>query len=167
MPTQCSPILGYPTVVWYCQCQQCIVFLSLHPTSELQYSLGAMSDRTSADALLPGTGYSPDYGINDSVDGDSMTSSSEKSSTPAVSQSTQDGPKKKNRIWVVAMCALIACLASLVNGLMLSFSSPTLDILSLSPSSAHYIQNGSTAASLFGVCFLCSTNISVHNDYKE
>ena len=129
--------------------------LSLHPTSDLQKCLfGAMSDQGSGDALLPGTGYSPDYGINDSADGDSMTSS-ERSSTPAVTQSTQGDPKKKTRVWVVAMCALIACLASLVNGLMLSFSSPTLDFLSKQdPNSPHYIKNESVEASLYGVCFL-------------
>ena len=111
-----------------------------------------MGDRNSGDALLPGTGYSPDYGINDSADGDSITVSGESSSPPAV-QSCQGGTKKKrDRIWVVAMCALIACLASLVNGLMLSFSSPTLDILNSPTNTAHKIANGSTQASLFGVC---------------
>ena len=109
-----------------------------------------MGDRNSGDALLPGTGYSPDYGINDSVDDDGMTVS-EKSSSPPVVQSSQGGTKR-DRIWAVAMCALIACLASLVNGLMLSFSSPTLEILSSPKITAHKIANGSIQASLFGVC---------------
>ena len=110
-----------------------------------------MSDRSSGDALIPGTGYSPDYGINDAVDGDSMTSS-EKSSSPPIVQSSQGGTKKKkDRIWAVAMCALIACLASLVNGLMLSFSSPTLDFLNSTEIPAHVISSGSINASVCGV----------------
>ena len=110
-----------------------------------------MGDRNSGDALLPGTGYSPDYGINDSIDDDGMTAS-EKSSSPPVVQSSHGGAlKNRDRIWAVALCALIACLASLVNGLMLSFSSPTLDILNSPKNTAHKIANGSIKASLFGV----------------
>ena len=145
------------SVVWLLS-MSTVHCLSLHPTSDLQKCLfGAMSDQGSGDALLPGTGYSPDYGINVSADGDSITSS-ERSSTPAVTQSTQGVPKKKTRVWVVAMCALIACLASLVNGLMLSFSSSTLDFLSKQDiHSPGYIQNGSVEASLYGVCFFPRT----------
>lgn len=116
-----------------------------------------MSDRGSGDALLFGKGYTPDYGINDSADAVSL-SASEKSSPPeSIVQSIKDASKSKGRLWSVALCALIACLASLVNGLMLSFSSPTLSLLnSTDVPRAHRIESG-PRASLFGVCL--SSNI--------
>ena len=120
--------------------------------------IAIMSDRdsrsTDRDALLPGTGYSPDYGINESNDGDDIGSSGS-AVPPSVIQSSRTAPKK-DRVWVVAMCALIACLASLVNGLMLGFTSPTLDKLNI-VTGAQHITNGSKEASLFGVCFFCNT----------
>lgn len=117
--------------------------------------IAVMSDRdsrsTEHDALLPGTGYSPDFGINESNDGHDFGSSGG-AVPPSVVQSSHS-TSNKDRVWVVAMCALIACLASLVNGLMLGFTSPTLDKLS-NVTGAQHISNGSTEASLFGVCVL-------------
>ena len=115
-----------------------------------------MSDRGSGDALLFGKGYTPDYGINDSADADSL-STSEKSSPPeSIVQSIKDASKSQGRLWSVALCALIACLASLVNGLMLSFSSPTLSLLNSTDVPAHRIESDTKYASLFGVCLICS-----------
>lgn len=113
------------------------------------------SRSTDRDALLPGTGYSPDYGINESNDGDDIDSSGGAVPPSVVQSSRSRTASKKDRVWVVAMCALIACLASLVNGLMLGFTSPTLDKLNkLQMTDARHITNGSKEASLFGVCFL-------------
>ena len=112
--------------------------------------IAVMSNQsTERDALLPGTGYSPDFGINESNDSHDLGSSGS-AVPPSVAQSSRSA-SKKDRVWVVAMCVLIACLASLVNGLMLGFTSPTLDKLS-NVTGAQHITNGSTKASLFGVC---------------
>ena len=110
-----------------------------------------MSDRGSTDALFPGKGYTPDYGINESDDHVAAYSkSTQSSSSPPLAQSSSYGGHKNDKVWVVAMCALIACLASLVIGLMLGFTSPTLDKLD-SVSGAHNIKSGSSRASLLGV----------------
>ena len=109
-----------------------------------------MSIQGSTDDLFPGKGYTPDYGINESTECDVAVSSksTQSSSLPTLVQS-----KKTDKVWVVAMCALIACLASLVIGLMLGFSSPTLDILDSKPNdSVYHIESSSKEASLFGVC---------------
>ena len=114
-----------------------------------------MGDRNSGDALLLGKGYTPDYGINDSGDADSL-STSEKSSPPeSIVQSIKDASAGRGRIWAVAMCALIACLASLVNGLMLAFSSPTLNLLNSTDNHVHIIRSDSPDASLLGVRLHC------------
>lgn len=123
-------------------------------TSLFQFDRGIMGDwpdprPSEQDALLPGTGYSPDYGINESNDGDVFGSSSS-AVPPSVVPSSSRTKRKKDRVWVVALFALIACLASLVNGLMLGFSSPTLDKLNYTTGAQH-ISNGSREASLFGV----------------
>lgn len=131
-----------------CQYQQHTSFSSL---------IAVMSNRdsrsTERDALLPGTGYSPDFGINESNDSHDFGSSGSAVPPSIVQSSSSRSAPKKDRVRVVAMCALIACLASLVNGLMLGFTSPTLDKLN-NVTGAQHISNGSREASLFGVCFL-------------
>ena len=58
----------------------------------------------------------------------------------------------KERVWTVAACALIACLASLVNvGMMLGFSSPALKQLQFDVSEDFQISNTDIEFSLFGV----------------
>ena len=117
-----------------------------------------MSNQGSTDELFPGKGYIPDYGINESTEYDdhvaAYSKSTQSSSTVPLAQSSSHASGHKNdKVWVVAMCALIACLASLVIGLMLGFTSPTLDILdSLPKSDVHHIESGSSKASLLGVC---------------
>ena len=103
-----------------------------------------------SDALLPGTGYAPDYGIDQSLETSGGLEASEKTPCPSVVQSAMESPRNE-RVWAVVMCSLIACLASLVNGLMLSFSSATLDKLNSTTDSIHHISNGSKEASLLGV----------------
>ena len=116
-----------------------------------------MSNQGSTDELFPGKGYVPDYGINESTEYDdhvaAYSKSTQSSSTPPLVQSSSHGGHKNDKVLVVARCALIACLASLVIGLMLGFTSPTLDILdSLPKSDVHHIESGSRKASLLGVC---------------
>ena len=116
-----------------------------------------MSIRGSTDELCPGKGYTPDYGINQSTEYDDQTGvyskSTQSSSGPALAQSSSHSDQKNDKVWVVAMCALIACLASLVIGLMGGFTSPTLDELEkLPPSDIRHIGSGDRKASLLGVC---------------
>lgn len=111
-----------------------------------------MSNQGSTDALFPGKGYTPDYGINESTEYDDHAATYSKSIQSSSNPSLPSrGSHKNDKVWVVAMCALIACLASLVIGLMLGFTSPTLDKLD-SESGAHHIKSGSGRASLLGVC---------------
>ena len=91
-----------------------------------------------SDALLPGAGYAPDYGIDQSLETSGSLEASEKTPRPSVIQSVMESPRNE-RVWTVIMCSLIACLASLVNGLMLSFSSATLDKLNLMTDSAQSV----------------------------
>ena len=116
-----------------------------------------MSIRGSTDELCPGKGYTPDYGINQSTEYNDQTAayskSTQSSAGPALAQSSSHGDHKNDKVWVVAMCALIACLASLVIGLMLGFTSPTLDELDILPlSDVRHIGSGDSKASLLGVC---------------
>jgi len=76
-------------------------------------------------ALLPGTGHSPSYGINESVTS-SLGDSGRPGSTVQSIVSTAAG---KERIWTVAKCSLIACIAAMVNGIVIGYSSPALSNL--------------------------------------
>jgi hypothetical protein len=116
-----------------------------------------MSIGGSTDELRPGKGYTPDYGINESTEYDDhiagYTKSTQSSSTLPLAQSSSHGGNKNDKVWIVAMCALIACLASLVIGLMLGFTSPALDELdSLPQNDVRHIGSGDSKASLLGVC---------------
>ena len=126
-----------------------------------------MSNQGSTDDLCPGKGYTPDYGINRSTEYEdhiaAYSKSTQSSSIPPLAQSSSycHGHCSKIASLVslvvvyrrVFRCALIACLASLVIGLMIGFTSPTLDLLdSLSPHDAHHIGSGDRKASLLGVC---------------
>ncbi len=59
--------------------------------------------------------------------------------------------RDEERVWPVAVCSFIACLASLLCGLMLSFSSPTLAELAEEPNPNRRILANQTAGSLFAV----------------
>ena len=61
---------------------------------------------------------------------------------------------EKERTWSVALCSFIACLASLINGLMLSFSSPTLAELAVETDPSRRLVANETAGSLFAVGIL-------------
>ena len=92
----------------------------------------------STDSLLA-QGHTPDYGINDS----------QELSYRARRAVQSDNPERWH---VVAFCALTACLASMVAGMSLSFSSIIIDELNTSPAHENWrIGTDSIEASLIGV----------------
>ena len=116
-------------------------------------TIPAMADDshyTSSDALLPGRGYTPDYGINQSITpNDSLEASDEAPHSSAINTDVQSA--RSERVWWVAVCSLIACLASLVNGMMLGFSSPALTQLQFNVTETEKINATDIRYSLFGV----------------
>ena len=107
-----------------------------------------------SDSLLPGRGYTPDYGINQSVSPSNSWEASEKMPRPSAINTAIKSAGSGERVWMVAMCSLIACLASLVNGMMLGFSSPALTQLQFNVSTEDQIAPTDIRYSLFGVCAL-------------
>ena len=103
-----------------------------------------------SDSLLAGRGYTPDYGINQSISPSGSYEASEKVPRPSAIQTALESHGSE-RIWVVAMCSLIACLASVVNGMMLGFSSPALSQLQSNVTPEYQISNTDIKYSLFGV----------------
>ena len=99
-------------------------------------------------------GYSSDYGVNGSTECDVLASDTKSGSRSKSNSPPPEPPSSlsKERIWTVAACALIACLASLVNvGMMLGFSSPALKQLQFNVSEEFQITNTDVKFSLFGV----------------
>ena len=108
-----------------------------------------------SDALLPGKGHSPSYGINDSADLQGSSIETSGRTAPSVIQAITSSGSSGERVWVVAMCSLIACLASMINGMVIGYSSPTLSILtSDSQNNWEKFQRGDIYSSLFGVSIL-------------
>ncbi len=120
----------------------------------------ADSDRLSgtSDALLPGAGHTPGYGINDFENSNlesTITESGKTITSIGVRRDTMNG---KENVWVVARCAITACMASFVCGLTGGFSSPTLLELEnkdITVYSAQLFNPNSSYPNLFGVS--CST----------
>ena len=108
-------------------------------------------DYQASDSLLPGRGYTPDYGINQSVSPSNSWEASEKMPRPSAINSAMRSAGSSERVWKVAMCSLIACLASLVNGMMLGFSSPALTQLQFNVTAEDRIKPSDIKYSLFGV----------------
>lgn len=106
-----------------------------------------------SDSLLPGTGHTPTYGLN---------------------ESTEEYTEGKSRWFVVAVCALSACIASLVTGMSLSFSSILINELADEDGRAYtddweIIPDSGRIASLIGVSSLSkmytrSGNCSIVNN---
>ena len=123
-------------------------------------------DYNASDSLLPGGGYSPDYGINQSIAGSNSWEASEKVPRPSAINTAIKSAVSGERVWMVAMCSMIACLASLVNGMMLGFSSPALTQLQFNISKEDRINSTDIRYSLFGVrvytlhYMLCTIDIS-------
>lgn len=103
-----------------------------------------------SDSLFSGRGYTPDYGINQSITPSGSFEASEKVPRPSAIQ-TAFKSHGSERVWTVAMCSMIACLASLVNGMMLGFSSPALTQLQFNVSEELKISSTDIKYSLFGV----------------
>ena len=116
-----------------------------------------MSSRArDTDSLLhPGQGHSPSYGINEeSSEGSGKGSAEVKISIFHI----------KERVWTVAVFSLIACLGSVVIGMMLGYSTNTLSELSTlyqNGDEEYGIKNGTWTASLFGVSILCNRNNTI------
>ena len=108
------------------------------------------------DPLLSEKRYSSSYGIKESKECDVLVSDARSASK---SQSESDSPPPdpyqgtltKERVWTVAVCALTACLASLLNGMMLGFSSPALKQLQFNVSVEFQLSSTDVKYSLFGV----------------
>ncbi len=107
-----------------------------------------------SEALMPGKGHSPSYGINDSSDLSGASIDSSGKTTTSVIQNIVN-PSTNERVWMVAMCSLIACIAAMVNGVVIGYSSPTLSYLSSEDvKNKHplwYIDQSSVYTSLFAV----------------
>ena len=100
------------------------------------------------------------YGVKESTECDVMASdidsgssrskgsSSSSSISPSASLSI---PGNKDRVWMVALCTFVVCLTSLLNGMMLGFSSPALTQLQLNVSEEHRISHNDIQFSLFAV----------------
>ncbi len=103
---------------------------------------------------------------NPSNYGTSLRSSSGDTSirtTVSIVPEIESESQTKERVWVVAWCALVACLASLVGGMNGAFTSPALLELqnyNRTTSSAQYFDNSSKLLpNLFGVRKFCASNI--------
>lgn len=98
------------------------------------------SAATASDSLLPGKGHTPNYGLGDSGEESFLNTKVRETNDP-------------QRWYTVAMCALIACIASIFGGMSLSFSSIMINELNdstLTPDTLN-IPKDSTLASLIGV----------------
>lgn len=102
-------------------------------------AMDTTTSATSSDSLLPGKGHTPNYGITETEDSDRFTKRVQYTDSP-------------DRWRVVAMCVSIACLASMVAGMSLSFSSIIISELSSTPANTAWrITKDSIHASLIGV----------------
>ena len=95
---------------------------SVHANINIEMSGARESDSAARDTdplLRPGRGHSPAYGLqNESAEGE-RSLESEKTSFQSICHPNE-------RVFRVATCCLIACLASLLVGMALGFSSATL-----------------------------------------
>ena len=118
-------------------------------------------------ALLVGSECSSHYGVKESTECDIMasdTNSASRSKSGSSSSASFISDRDllfKDRVWMVALCTLIVCLASLLNGMMLGFSSPVLTQLQFNVSEEHRISDKDIKFSLFAVSVafvrLCTT----------
>lgn len=114
-----------------------------------------------SDALLPGKGTSPSYGINESSELNNSNVDNSEETAPSVIQSIIRPPSGE-RIWAVAMCSLIACIAAMINGMVIGYSSPTIASLSTDPNFNHRIDSDNpddVYASLIGVSYYCLVTV--------
>lgn len=98
----------------------------------------------------PAAGCIPDYGINNHT-GDFVDANSKEFSDSTVAAIVPSKSSRRQRVWAEAACSLIACLASLMIGLIVGFSSPTLTQLDRPEHLDQRIEAGTIYASVFGV----------------
>ena len=99
-----------------------------------------MATSTSTDSLMTGRGHTPDYGLE----------STEKSYLlHSIKNSLHS--ESEERWHVVARCALTACIASIVIGMSLSFSSIVINELSTDDNAYWIIKSDGFEASMIGV----------------
>ena len=107
-----------------------------------------------SDKLLNGTVDCPNYGAK-KYDVVTFSKSASKDSSPPppiiTSSCKNSVPQTRNREWVVAICSLTVCTASIVNGMVLGFSSPTLTQLQFNISKEYRISAEDIKFSLFAV----------------
>ena len=99
------------------------------------------SDRDRQQLLSPGKGRPPSYGTTTYATVNASRSSSE------------DGTGEGGRVWIVACFSVIACVSSLLSGMVLGYSSATLIELKniyQKGDAIHGFLDTSTYASLFG-----------------
>ena len=96
--------------------------------------------------LQPGRGHTPTYGLND--DSDESVVPVKKGG--ALSSSLR---ASEERVWTIAVFSFIACLGSLLVGMLLGYSTNTLaELDTIATEGGSYgIQAGSHLASIFGV----------------
>lgn len=90
----------------------------------------------------------PDYGINN---GDFVNANDKELSSSNVAAIIPSNSSRRQRVWAEAACSLVACLASLMIGLIVGFSSPTLTQLDRPKHLNQRIEAGTIYASVFGV----------------
>ena len=118
-------------------------------------SNGKLYRHLSQDVLFPTeNGCSKSYGTKESTDleCDVIASDSLKPKRVSPPLPEYSDVLSKERVWTVAACSLIACLAAMVNvGMMLGFSSPALKQLKFSVSEEFQLSDTDFKYSLFGV----------------
>ena len=99
---------------------------------------------------LPGSTFIPNTGVSikhieDNENGKDSESSASSDHGVAVISS------RRQRVWAEAACSLTACLSSLMIGIIVGFSSPTLTQLDSPEHLNQLIEAGTIYASVFGV----------------
>lgn len=103
-----------------------------------------------SEVLLPPNpvGCIRDYGINNA---DFVDANDKELSNSSVAAIIPSKSFRRQRVWAEAACSLIACLASLMIGMIVGFSSPTLTQLDRPEHLNQQIEAGTIYASVFGV----------------
>ena len=105
-------------------------------------------------SLLNGTAYHQNYGAKDTVTYSNGVLSRNSSPPPPIitySSSSSSDSQGRSREWVVALCSLTDCLASIVIGMVMGFSSPALTQLQFNVTKEYRISDDDIKFSLFAV----------------
>ena len=111
--------------------------------SGLEY-MDKCQEQLPGSAFIPNTGVSTEHLEDNEKGKDSESSASSEHGVAIISSWRQ-------RVWAEAACSLTACLASLMIGIIVGFSSPTLTQLDSPEHLNQLIEAGSIYASVFGV----------------